>query len=268
MEAVEPALNVRGVPARHQAAVLQGPELGSSLGPGRDHLVEGVLQGHRVVVGSLVLSNTSKAGLFPEQKSKGHKPRAPQSAAAPGSPLSSFPLSSVPKIRDPGASPGPTPSWKGEARSPVGAGGEAAHLVPGVGSICRVDEDGDDFGLGQQGRSSPGSNFGVKVVGTFFKVEIGGGVGGDGEELHVPGGRQGAELCGIRPTLQQPGSPSPSAESPAAVRVMGNPHNDAPAPKGPSTPGSAPVAGNHQDLPVNALVVVVSVEELDLLEGL
>lgn len=80
VEAVEPALDVRGVPARHQAAVLQGPELGSGLGPGRDHLVEGVLQGHRVVVGSLVLSNTSKAGLFPEQTPAGHNPWAAHEA--------------------------------------------------------------------------------------------------------------------------------------------------------------------------------------------
>lgn len=80
MEAVEPALDVRGVPAWHQAAVLQGPELRSSLRPGRDHLVEGVLQGYRVVVGSLVLSNTSKTGLFLGQ-SKEHRqdpnPRLP-----------------------------------------------------------------------------------------------------------------------------------------------------------------------------------------------
>lgn len=62
--AVQPALDVGGVPAWHQAAVLQGPELRSSLGSRRDHLVEGVFQGNWVVMSSLVLSGMSKAGFF------------------------------------------------------------------------------------------------------------------------------------------------------------------------------------------------------------
>lgn len=62
MVAVQPALDVGGIPAWHQAAVLQGPQLCSSLRPSCDHLVEGVLQGDRVVVGSLMLSNMSKTG--------------------------------------------------------------------------------------------------------------------------------------------------------------------------------------------------------------
>jgi len=67
MVAVEPALDVGGIPARHQAAVLQGPELRSSLGSCRDHLVEGVFQGDQVIVSSLVLSGMSKVGLFLRQ---------------------------------------------------------------------------------------------------------------------------------------------------------------------------------------------------------
>lgn len=55
VKGAEPALNVGGVPAGDQAAVLQGTQLQGRVGPGRDHLVEGVLQGHGVIVGSLVL---------------------------------------------------------------------------------------------------------------------------------------------------------------------------------------------------------------------
>lgn len=65
--AVEPALDVCGVPARHQAAVLQGPELRSSLRSCCDHLMEGVFQGNWVIMSSLVLSGRSKAGLLPGQ---------------------------------------------------------------------------------------------------------------------------------------------------------------------------------------------------------
>lgn len=55
MKGAEPALNVGGVPAGDQAAVLEGPQLQGRVRPSRDHLVEGVLQGHWVIVGSLVL---------------------------------------------------------------------------------------------------------------------------------------------------------------------------------------------------------------------
>ena len=55
MKGAEPALNVGGVPAGDQAAVLEGTQLHGRVRPSRDHLVKGVLQGHWVVMGSLVL---------------------------------------------------------------------------------------------------------------------------------------------------------------------------------------------------------------------
>lgn len=62
VKGAEPALNVGGVPAGDQAAVLQGTQLRGRVGPGRDHLVEGVLQGHGVIVGSLVLRARGEVG--------------------------------------------------------------------------------------------------------------------------------------------------------------------------------------------------------------
>lgn len=55
MVAVQPALDVGGIPAWYQAAVLQGPQLRSSLRSSCDHLMEGVFQGNWVIVGSLML---------------------------------------------------------------------------------------------------------------------------------------------------------------------------------------------------------------------
>lgn len=52
---VEPALQVDGVPAWHQAAVLEDPQFSWRVVACGDHVVERVLQCHRVVVGSLVL---------------------------------------------------------------------------------------------------------------------------------------------------------------------------------------------------------------------
>lgn len=45
-------------------------------------------------------------------------------------------------------------------------------LIPGIGSVGRVDKNGDDFGFGQKSSCSPGCDLGVEVVGTFLKVEI------------------------------------------------------------------------------------------------
>lgn len=55
MKGAEPALNVGGVPAGDQAAALEGPQLQGRIRPSRDHFVEGILQGHWVIMGSLVL---------------------------------------------------------------------------------------------------------------------------------------------------------------------------------------------------------------------
>lgn len=55
----QPALQVCGIPAREQASALQVSQLLGGLGFRRDHLVEGVIERHRVVVSTLVLKNTS-----------------------------------------------------------------------------------------------------------------------------------------------------------------------------------------------------------------
>lgn len=55
----QPALQVSGVPAREQASALQVAQLLRGLGFRRDHLVEGVVECHRVIVSTLVLENTS-----------------------------------------------------------------------------------------------------------------------------------------------------------------------------------------------------------------
>lgn len=55
VKGAEPALDVGGVPAGDQAAALKGTQLRGRVRPCRDHLVKGVLQGHWVIVGSLVL---------------------------------------------------------------------------------------------------------------------------------------------------------------------------------------------------------------------
>lgn len=171
MVAVQPALDVGGVPAWHQAAVLQGPELRSSLGSSRYHLVEGVFQGDWVVMSSLVLSGMSEAGLFLGQPKSwaahealqlpgrhavcprilfSQKVQHPQPPHLPNQALGGKPLAQG-KVEGSHRPKGLPKSGKRQR--------QAAHLIPGVGSICRVDEDGDDFGLGEQGCSSPGSHF-------------------------------------------------------------------------------------------------------------
>lgn len=64
--------------------------------------------------------------------------------------------------------------------------GQGPYLVPGIRAVGRVDEDGDDLGLGDEGSSSLGSFLRMEIVGTFLKEEVGGDVGRSGEEIHVP----------------------------------------------------------------------------------
>lgn len=52
---VEPAIQVDGVPAGHQAAVLEDAQSDRRVVACSDDIMEGVLQRHRVIVGSLVL---------------------------------------------------------------------------------------------------------------------------------------------------------------------------------------------------------------------
>lgn len=55
----QPALQVSWVPAREQASALQVAQFLRGLGFCRDHLEEGVIERHRVIVSTLVLKNTS-----------------------------------------------------------------------------------------------------------------------------------------------------------------------------------------------------------------
>ena len=48
----------------------------------------------------------------------------------------------------------------------------APYLVPGVGSVCRVNEQGQDLGPGQQSRGPFGNRLSVEVVGAFLKHEV------------------------------------------------------------------------------------------------
>lgn len=54
---VKPALQVDGVPAWHQAAVLENPQFSRGVVACGDDFMEGVFQRHRVVVSSLVLKD-------------------------------------------------------------------------------------------------------------------------------------------------------------------------------------------------------------------
>lgn len=70
--------------------------------------------------------------------------------------------------------------------SPGGQPGCRAYLIPGVGSVSWVDQDGDDFGPWEESGASLGDCLHIKVVGALLKHEVRAGIGGDGEELHVP----------------------------------------------------------------------------------
>ena len=51
----EPAAQVCGIPARHQTATLQHTQLDGGIASRGDDIIEGVFQGNRVIMGSLVL---------------------------------------------------------------------------------------------------------------------------------------------------------------------------------------------------------------------
>ena len=59
------------------------------------------------------------------------------------------------------------------------------YLVPGVGSFGGVEQNGDEFGLGEESVDSHGRLLAVKVGGALLKQHRVG-VVGTREELHVP----------------------------------------------------------------------------------
>lgn len=62
------------------------------------------------------------------------------------------------------------------------------YLIPAVGPVRGVDEQGDDLGLGQQRSSSSRGLLRGEVVGALLKQEVRGNIRGHGEKLHVPDG--------------------------------------------------------------------------------
>lgn len=111
---VEPALQVDGVPAWHQAAILEDPQLYWCLMACGDDVVERVLQCHWVIMGSLVLL-------------AGRRRRGNENAGTAA-----------------------VISHEGAERETERANAKvaASHLIPGVSSVSGIDEDGDDLGFG------------------------------------------------------------------------------------------------------------------------
>lgn len=60
------------------------------------------------------------------------------------------------------------------------------YLIPAVGPVRGVDEQGDDLGLGQQGSGSPRGLLRGEIVSTFLKQEVRAYIRGHREKLHVP----------------------------------------------------------------------------------
>ncbi len=60
------------------------------------------------------------------------------------------------------------------------------YLVPAVGPVRGVDEQGDDLGLGQQGSSAPRGLLRGEVVSALLKQEVRGNIRGHREKIHVP----------------------------------------------------------------------------------
>lgn len=63
---------------------------------------------------------------------------------------------------------------------------KASHLVPGISSVRRVDEHGQDLGSGEQSGGSLRSHLGVEVVCALLKHEVCADVGREWEEVHIP----------------------------------------------------------------------------------
>lgn len=60
------------------------------------------------------------------------------------------------------------------------------YLIPAVGSVRGVDEQGDDLGLGQEGSSTPRGLLGREVVCALLKQEVCGDIRRHREKVHVP----------------------------------------------------------------------------------
>lgn len=60
------------------------------------------------------------------------------------------------------------------------------YLIPAVGPVRGVDEQGDDLGLGQQGSSSPRGLLRGEVVSALLKQEVRANIRGHREKLHIP----------------------------------------------------------------------------------
>lgn len=64
--------------------------------------------------------------------------------------------------------------------------GAVHYLIPAVGSVRGVDEQGDDLGLGQKGSSSLWGLLRGEIVCALLKKKVRGHIRGHGEKVHVP----------------------------------------------------------------------------------
>lgn len=67
-----------------------------------------------------------------------------------------------------------------------------SHLIPGVGSIGWVNEDSDDFCLGNQRSCSFRGFLRMEIIGALLKEKVRGDVGWCRKEFHVPTQRIGS----------------------------------------------------------------------------
>lgn len=79
--------------------------------------------------------------------------------------------------------------WRGEANAASSIQQilcVCVYLIPAVGSVRGVDEQGDDLGLGQEGSSTPRGLLGGEVVCALLKQEVCGNIRRHREKVHVP----------------------------------------------------------------------------------
>lgn len=183
-----------GIPAGEQASALQGAQLRRGLGLCRDHLVEGVVERHRVIVSTLVLENTSwiqeqehdSALRFSVQIPMTQHSHPPMPLYVNVSTPCREPVSSGKHIRGLSTFPTEISLWL-STPSPA----QGSYLIPRIGSVSRVDQNSDDFGSRQQGCTTFWYHLCVKVIGTLLKHEVCAGIGGNGKEFHVPAKQKG-----------------------------------------------------------------------------
>lgn len=190
----QPALQVSGIPAREQASALQVAQLLRGLRLRRDHLVEGVIEGHRVIVSTLVLKSTS---WIQEQEHDSILHFSVQTPMTQHShPPMALYLNLSTSCREPVCSReahpwvSTSPHWNISVAL-IPSTVQGSYLIPWIGSVSRVDKNSNDFGSRQQGCTTFWYHLCVKVIGTLLKHEVCAGIGGNWKEFHVPAKQMG-----------------------------------------------------------------------------